>query len=643
MRFGLRQQLLLIGLATLALPVASVGYVRATEQALRETQANYLANTARNLLPLIERETRVLQVAPETPVWFVEPLTREPQLDGFAADWNTLTVPQPAFIGRERLQVLAGAFNGALFVHADVQHDLADRVEFTVSCTTENGSLLVRQFEPTASGGFSAEPLLADAAPLRGAWIPDADGSQFELRIPNTPCKRRLGLWVSVGDQLWSTHDSSVPGPMLVPSADLSRALEEHAVPGVEMFAVSATQWRITPVIGRLPEDKAPDASAPGWVQRVFDGPNGALPVADRAFDQRRRWLQQLAAGNMLTRRAIHRDTGTLISEVAIPMRTDDGVVGGLVLRQPTDEILSLTSPQRTRMTLTVMSVTALIVLLLLAFATRLSLRVRRLSQAARTALDGRGRLTTELPGSRSADEVGDVARDFESLLQQLDTQRTWLQQLADNLSHELRTPIAVVRSSLDNLRHARTEDDREPLLVRAASGVERLQSTLLAMTRANRAEQAARDAEFSTVDINALCLQLQGAYASTFPTHQFTGSTPQSAFVVGNPELLVQMIDKLIENAVTFAPRDSDIELSVTSDPQPTVRVFNRGSALPDVDHDRLFMPLVSRRHGAGEGHLGFGLYIARVIADAHGASIRARNKSNGVLFEVMFEPNAK
>ncbi|MEL7311624.1 MAG: ATP-binding protein [Pseudomonadota bacterium] len=639
MRFGLRKQLLLIGLATLALPVASVGYIRATEQALRTTQAGYLANTARNVVPLIENATENLSTVTEAPVWFVEPLAREPVLDGFSADWDALTEPQPAHIGGSRLRVLAGELNGALFVHADVQHDPTQPVEFVVSCTTENGSLLLKRYEPQASGLFSAAPMQSEDAPVRGAWIPDAEGSQLELRIPTSPCRQRLGLWVNVAARLLSTHDGSVPGPMQRLDAPLSNALARHAVPGIEMFVISASLWRITPVVGQLPTgNTSNNDTTPSWAQRLFEPSSSQLPSAGSAFDQRTDWLSDLSSEDMISRRAIHATTMRLISEVVVPLRSGGAIVGGLVLRQPTDEILSLTSPQRTRMTVTVMGITLVIVLLLLAFATRLSLRVRRLSKAARTALDGRGHLKTELPGSRSMDEVGDVARDFESLLQQLETQRAWLQRLADNLSHELRTPIAVVRSSLDNLRHATEEPDREVLLDRAAGGVERLQATLLAMTRANRAEQATRDAEFSAVDLSALCHQLHAAYAATFPTHRFGGEIAPSVEITGNAELLVQMLDKLIENAVTFAPHDSEIELSVVADPLPTLRVFNHGSALPEDDYDRLFMPLVSRRHNAGEGHLGFGLYIARVIAQAHGASIRPRNEGSGVLFEVRF-----
>ncbi|MEM6819717.1 MAG: ATP-binding protein [Pseudomonadota bacterium] len=641
MRFGLRRQLLAIGLFTVALPVVSVGYIRATEQALRETQSGLLMTTGRSVAPLVNDALGTLADPREQAPWFVEPLTREPLLDGFVADWNALVAPADAAEGGPALRTAAGSYNGALFLHADVVHGSDVRPEFTVSCTTMNGSLLLSKLAPVASGVFTNDPLSEGAAPLRGAWIPDADGSQLELRIPSSPCERQLGLWVKLNDSIVATHAGSVPGPMLSVSGELSAALQEHRIAGTEMFAISPEGWRLTPLIGNIPNiDSQPNEAAAPWLARLFQGGRTTQETAHRGFDQRSRWLNSLLQGDATSRRARQAGSERLISEVAIPLESNGEIVAGLVLRQPTDAILSLTNPVRTRMTLAVLGVTVLVVALLLAFATVLSLRVRRLSHAASTALDARGRITTTLPGSTAKDEVGDVARGFESLLRKLDEQQTWLQSLADNLSHELRTPIAVVQSSLDNLRHTQLSKDAEALLDRASGGVERLRATLLGMTRANRAEQATRDAEYLEVNLSDIARQLQRAYADTFSTHRFGGGIDPGITVIGNPDLLVQMIDKLVENAVTFAPEGSEIALSVSRGSSPTISIANEGSSLPEGDLQRLFMPLVSHRgERSGEGHLGFGLYIARLIAQAHGATVEARNTEQGVAFDIRFD----
>ena len=87
-----------------------------------------------------------------------------------------------------------------------------------------------------------------------------------------------------------------------------------------------------------------------------------------------------------------------------------------------------------------------------LGYATWLSLRIRRLRNAAERALDARGRIAAELPGVAANDESGDLARGFTTLLERLREHTEYLQTLASKLSHELRMPLAVVQSSLENL-----------------------------------------------------------------------------------------------------------------------------------------------------------------------------------------------
>ncbi len=92
------------------------------------------------------------------------------------------------------------------------------------------------------------------------------------------------------------------------------------------------------------------------------------------------------------------------------------------------------------------------ITLTLLIYATRLSLRLRRLSLDASEAIDEHGRVVGKITGSSASDEIGDLSRSYASMLDRLKEYNSYLESLAGKLSHELRTPMAVVQSSLDNL-----------------------------------------------------------------------------------------------------------------------------------------------------------------------------------------------
>ena len=100
-----------------------------------------------------------------------------------------------------------------------------------------------------------------------------------------------------------------------------------------------------------------------------------------------------------------------------------------------------------------------------------------------------------------------------------------------------------------------------------------------------------------------------------------------------GAPELVAQMLDKLTDNARSFAPENGKITISTTLDRRgATVIVGNDGPLLPDKLKDRLFHSLVSvREHQADHTHLGLGLHIVRLVAKAHRGVVGARNRSDG------------
>ena len=639
MRLTLRRQLFAISALALALPAAALWYVRASEQALRDTQASFLSTIAQSLAPTLIPALAPPPAGSRDAQIFVEPLPRAPLLDGFAADWDTSTEPTAGVDGGDALQVLAGSREGALFLHADVHH-AADRMpRFNLSCTSAGGDLLLATLEPRAPGELTVAGLTPDAPPMRAAWVPDEHGSQLELRLPDSPCERQLGVWIDLGDTTLATHTGGVPGALITLDRTLAEVLATNRPVGIDAFVTTPEGWRVTPIMAGTYADANLQSAArpPGWYRRLYGTNTDSLPVAARGFDQRDDWLAPVSDGQLVWRRARLEDTRQVVTEVAMPLVRDGAVQAALVLRQPTAAILTLANPARARMTTVVLALTAALVVLLLVFASVLSIRVRRLARAAGSALDTRGRLTTAMPGDTAGDELGDVARGFQRLLERVAEQQSWLQSLADTLSHELRTPIAVVQSSLENLAHELDQPPAREALARATDGVHRLQATLAAMTGANRAEQAVRDAVFDAVDLSALTRQLQQAYASTFTGHRIGGTVQNGVLVSGNPELLVQALDKLVENAVTFAPPGTTITIGLaTIGEHAELYVENSGSALPDGAADALFAPLVSRRTDDREGHLGLGLYIARMICEGHGGTISAGNTDVGVRFTV-------
>jgi len=197
---------------------------------------------------------------------------------------------------------------------------------------------------------------------------------------------------------------------------------------------------------------------------------------------------------------------------------------------------------------------------------------------------------------------------------------------------------VAVVRSSLENLHAARTPEETRTYVARAEEGLGRLSTILSRMTEASRLEQSLSAAHPETFDAAAVVRGCVEGYRLAYASRSIELAVPaEQVLARGSADLFAQMLDKLVENAVDFAAAGTSIRISLGIDAQ--LRVENQGPPLPDAIRESLFESMVSLRseRAGGTPHLGLGLYIARLIAEFHGGTLRAENLpgGNGVAFE--------
>ena len=270
----------------------------------------------------------------------------------------------------------------------------------------------------------------------------------------------------------------------------------------------------------------------------------------------------------------------------------------------------------------------------LLIFAFVLSSRIRKLSKETQLAIADNGRVKG-LPGSDAQDEIGDLSRKLSSLLSRSAAYTQYLEALSSRLSHELRTPLSVVRTSLENLDRQNLDGESLQLIDRASDGANHLGSIIKALVESTRLEQSVQLADKQSID---LVEWLEGSlvrYQQVYPTSDFRlSSLPATPLVVtASPELLQQAFDKLVDNAVSFAKEDP-IVFHLVEDNSAVIRQISLGVA-NQTDHqigsnaDHWFDPMFSERdHSGQELHLGLGLYIVKMIAEAHGGVVFARNQ---------------
>jgi len=266
-------------------------------------------------------------------------------------------------------------------------------------------------------------------------------------------------------------------------------------------------------------------------------------------------------------------------------------------------------------------------------FASRLTGRIRRLRDDAEAAIDAQGRTRARFESSAAGDEIGDLSRSFASALERLAQYAGYQEAMAGRLAHELRTPVAVVRSSLDNLSDATLPDEARVYVERARSGLARLNAILTRMTEATRLEGALRDAERERFDLSAVVAGCVEGYRLAYRDVPIRLVQPVRALPVdGAPDLMAQMLDKLVANAVEFRTGGDIVVTVEASDATARLGVSNEGPILPAEMADRLFDSMVSVREpgNAGTPHLGLGLYIVRLIAQFHGGTARADNRND-------------
>jgi signal transduction histidine kinase len=220
------------------------------------------------------------------------------------------------------------------------------------------------------------------------------------------------------------------------------------------------------------------------------------------------------------------------------------------------------------------------------------------------------------------------------------------LRTLASKLSHELRTPLAIVSSSLENLEHEPLNKASAEYAARARSGAERLRRILTAMSEASRVEELMQHAEAVSFDLHTVLRSTVAAYKDVYPARQFDFVTQLSTGPAsGSPELIIQMLDKLVDNAVDFSAEGNTISIGLQQQlDRLLITVSNPGPSLPERMRSQLFDSMVSVRGNDGDQHLGLGLYIAKLISEGHGGSISANNIDGGVVFSVTLpKANAK
>ena len=329
-------------------------------------------------------------------------------------------------------------------------------------------------------------------------------------------------------------------------------------------------------------------------------------------------------------------ERGDVIVSVAVPVQRFRAVRGALMLSTQGADIDDMVEAERLAILKVFLIAAAVMVLLSILLAGTIAEPVRRLADAAES-VRRRIRSRVEIPDfTRRRDEIGHLSGAFRDMTNALYSRIEAIESFAADVAHELKNPLTSLRSAVETLPLAKSDESRTRLLNIIQHDVRRLDRLISDISDASRLDAELQRQEAAPVDFAKL-LSTVVAVANEVKredgvtvTLKFEGGGARAFLVPGHDSRLGQIIDNLIENARSFSPQNGSVRVTcrrlkdnleiLVDDDGPGVR--------PDAI-EKIFERFYTDRPYQGFGHnSGLGLSISKQIAEAHGGTIWVENR---------------
>ena len=372
----------------------------------------------------------------------------------------------------------------------------------------------------------------------------------------------------------------------------------------------------------------------------------GAQPLApfeEPRLDRLASWPEALAIARgspLATRVRQARDLTPVIS-AAVPIASivpDQRAPAILLATVNARDVTRIVRAERLRLGFVLLAATILSVLLSLFLARTIALPLRRLARAAQQVRLGRAREVDvpTLPARR--DEIGLLARALHDMTQSLRYRIDATEAFAADVTHELKNPLASLRSAVDSLERVDDPNLRRQLLDVVRHDVVRLDRLIVDIAEVSRLDAELTRTRFEPVDLGTLIDDLNPAWEHRASERgvslAFARPRAGSAVVMGEPARLARAIDNVVDNAISFSQRDGLVEICASAvDGEVSVTVEDEGPGVPMHEREAIFNRFHSMRpEGEAFGrHSGLGLAIAKAIVEGHDGRIEADDRRDG------------
>lgn len=417
-----------------------------------------------------------------------------------------------------------------------------------------------------------------------------------------------------------------------------------------------ADNWRGAGIRKFASDDPATDTwrrRSAKFIDRALEvvGSFRPLPAyAEAGQDTGAQWPEVAAArsGTIETRlRRAEDGNFVLTAAAAQPLDANQPATNMVSVAHLTDSAADLTRILRAERLTSfwlLLGVTALTLLLSFYLARTIVRPLRMLAIAAHRVRLGRSRevVVPRLPERR--DEIGALARALSDMSIALRHRIDATEAFAADVAHELKNPLASMRSAVDTLETIDAPELRARLLAVIRDDVARLDRLISGISEASRLDAELSRSRFEMVDAGALCAGLVAAYRNAH-THtdvriEYLPPLAGAARVQGDPARLAQVMRNLIDNAVSFSPSPGMVVVSAETAPgRVFLKVEDQGPGVPAENRSDVFKRFYSQRPADEDfgRHSGLGLSIAGSIVEAHGGTINVDDGAiGGAVFTV-------
>ncbi|MEL7188402.1 MAG: ATP-binding protein [Pseudomonadota bacterium] len=375
------------------------------------------------------------------------------------------------------------------------------------------------------------------------------------------------------------------------------------------------------------------------WLDRTVDTIVSAEPVPDyveREAVQADAWPELAKAREEGLSQITLYDwpDGSPVITAAAPVGLNGATL--LTVRNPVD-ITESVRAARSALGFAVMLVLFASAALSLFLARTIVTPLRALAKAALRVRQGRDR-EVEVPRlPQRSDEIGLLARAFSDMTSALRQRIDAVDSFAADVAHEIKNPLASLRSAIESL--PRVEDPKlsEELLQIATHDVRRIDRLVSEISDASRIDAEMSRATFERIDMADLVRAIIGSRENRAENDGRAidlNSRGYAAYVLGVGARLERVIENLLDNAVSFSPPGAPIDVTIENDGEcVTLKVCDIGPGIPEDAREKVFQRFHSVRPDEEDfgNHSGLGLAIGRAIAEAHDGSLTAETRPDG------------